>query len=50
MTYANLDQGTVSSKRSSYYALYMPINATELRANSLLVQNPFYKQSTDITN
>ena len=48
--YDNLDQSTVSSKLSSYDALYMPINATEMRANSLLVQNPFYKQSTDITN
>ena len=48
--YDNLDQSTVSSKLSSYDALYMPINATEMRANSLLVQNPFYKQSTNITN
>ena len=48
--YADLDQSTVSSKLSCYEALFMPINATEMRANSLLVQNPFYKQSTDITN
>lgn len=48
--YDNLDQSTVSSKLSAYDALFMPINATEMRANQLLVQNPFYRQSTDITN
>ncbi len=47
--YADLDQSTVSSKLSSYDALFMPINTTELRVNTLLVQNPFYKSSTDIS-
>lgn len=46
--YDNLDQSTVSSKLSSYDALYMPISSTEMRANLLLVQNPFYRQSADI--
>lgn len=48
--YDDLDQSTVSSKLSAYDALFMPINATEMRANMLLVQNPFYRQSSDITN
>lgn len=48
--YADLDQSTVKSKLSAYDALFMPINSTEMRANMLLVQNPFYKTSTDISN
>lgn len=48
--YDNLDQSTVSSKLSSYDALYMPISSTEMRANLLLVQNPFYRQSADISH
>lgn len=48
--YDDLDQSTVSSKLSAFDALYMPINASEMRANGLLVQNPFYKTSTDITS
>lgn len=48
--YDNLDQSTVSSKLSSYDALFLPINSTEMRANLLLEQNPFYRTSTDITH
>lgn len=48
--YADLDQTTVSTKLSSYDGLFMPINSSELRANLLLVQNPFYKLSTDINH
>lgn len=44
------DQSTARTKLGSYDALFMPINSTEMRANMLLVQNPFYKQSTDITH
>ena len=46
--YADLDQSTVASKLSAYDALYMPINDTEMRANLLLKQNPFYATSSDI--
>lgn len=46
--YADLDQSTVSSKLSAYDALFMPINSTEMRANLLLRQNPFYETSSDI--
>ena len=46
--YADLDQSTVSSKLSAYDALFMPINDTEMRANLLLKQNPFYATSSDI--
>ncbi|MBD5224431.1 MAG: RagB/SusD family nutrient uptake outer membrane protein [Bacteroidales bacterium] len=48
--YADLDQSTVSSKLSVYDALFVPINDKELRANLLLVQNPFYKTSSDISH
>lgn len=47
--YSDLDQSTVTSKLSSYDALFMPINDKELKANLLLKQNPFYRLSTDIT-
>lgn len=46
--YADLDQSTVASKLSAYDALFMPINSTEIRANLLLKQNPFYATSSDI--
>ena len=46
--YITLDQATVSSKLKDIDALYMPIKDTELKANHQLVQNPFYKVSTDI--
>lgn len=46
--YADLDQATVKSKLSEYDALFMPIKDTELKANLELVQNPFYKTSSDI--
>ncbi|MBD5358925.1 MAG: RagB/SusD family nutrient uptake outer membrane protein [Bacteroides sp.] len=46
--YADLDQSTVASKLSAYDALFMPINSTEMRANLLLKQNPFYETSSDI--
>lgn len=47
--YADLDQSTVASKLSAYDALFMPINSTEMRANLLLKQNPFYETSSDIS-
>lgn len=46
--YVLLDQATVTKKLSELDALYMPIKDTELRANLLLKQNPFYKSTTDI--
>lgn len=46
--YADLDQATVKSKLSEYDALFMPIKDSELKANLQLVQNPFYKTSSDI--
>jgi len=39
---------TIAAKLSVMNALYMPINADELKANSLLVQNPYYITSTNI--
>jgi hypothetical protein len=47
--YIQLDQSTVRGKLSDINALYMPIHPDELKANPLLVQNPFYVISTDIT-
>ena len=38
----------MASKLSAYDALFMPINDTEMRANLLLKQNPFYATSSDI--
>lgn len=46
--YSDLDRTTVTTKLSTYDALFMPINATEMRSNLLLVQNPFYRTSSDI--
>lgn len=46
--YVTLDQATVTRKLSDYDALFMPINETELKTNLELVQNPFYKLSSDI--
>jgi len=39
---------TIAAKLSVMNALYMPINADELKANPLLVQNPYYITSTNI--
>lgn len=46
--YVNLDQTTVKSKLSEYDGLFMPVKDSELKANLKLVQNPFYKTSSDI--
>ena len=47
--YGNLDQSTTKSKLNTMDAIYMPISADELKLNSLLVQNPFYDISSDVT-
>jgi len=39
---------TIVAKLSVMNALYMPINVDELKANPLLVQNPYYVTSTNI--
>ena len=39
---------TIAAKLSVMNALYLPINADELKANQLLVQNPYYITSTNI--
>jgi len=39
---------TIAAKLSVMNGLYMPINADELKANPLLVQNPYYVTSTNI--
>ncbi|HET9571558.1 MAG TPA: RagB/SusD family nutrient uptake outer membrane protein [Bacteroidales bacterium] len=46
--YAFLDQATAESRLSDMNALFMPINANELKLNTLLKQNPFYTISSDI--
>ncbi len=46
--YVALDQSTVTSKLSEYNALFMPIKDTEIESNLELVQNPFYRTSSDI--
>ena len=46
--YADLDRTTVTTKLSTFDALFMPINDTEMRSNLLLKQNPFYRTSSDI--
>ncbi|WP_455587765.1 RagB/SusD family nutrient uptake outer membrane protein [Bacteroides sp.] len=46
--YDKLDNTTVKSKLSEIDALYMPINADELRANGALKQNPFYVTSLNV--
>ena len=46
--YSSLDQSTVTSKLGEFNALYMPIKDSELRANKLLKQNPFYQVSSSI--
>lgn len=46
--YVSLDQSTVKAKLSELDGMYMPIKDTELKANLLLEQNPFYKVSSDI--
>lgn len=43
-----VDNQTISAKLISVDALYMPIHNDELRHNPLLVQNPFYKTSSNI--
>lgn len=44
-----LEAATIRSKINDKDALYMPINETELKTNTLLVQNPFYVLSSDIS-
>jgi len=46
--YVHLDMATVRTKLSDMDALFMPINKTELKLNTKLVQNPFYVESQDI--
>ena len=46
--YVSLDQATALSRLNDIDALYMPINADELKLNTALVQNPFYVISSDI--
>lgn len=48
--YTSLDQATALSRLNDINALYMPVNATELKLNTLLVQNPFYATISDIGN
>ena len=48
--YIHLDQSTIRSKLNDINALYMPIYTDELKANSLLVQNPFYEISNVAKN
>ena len=43
-----VDNQTINAKLIGIDALYMPINHNELRQNPLLVQNPFYKTSSNI--
>lgn len=43
-----VDNQTINAKLISVDALYMPINSSEIRQNTLLVQNPFYKTSSNI--
>ncbi|MCM1109593.1 MAG: RagB/SusD family nutrient uptake outer membrane protein [Clostridium sp.] len=43
-----VDNQTINAKLISVDALYMPINNNELRHNTQLVQNPFYKTSSNI--
>lgn len=45
----NLDRTTVMSKLNDVNAVYLPIHEDELHVNLLLVQNKFYKTSSDIT-
>ena len=45
--YSGLDQATIKSNLSDINALYMPINDQELKVNYLLIQNPFYKISSE---
>ena len=45
----SLNQSTVLSKINDKEAIYMPIHQDELRLNSLLEQNAFYKTSDDIS-
>lgn len=47
--YILIDQATVTRKLSEWDALFMPVKDSELKANLLLKQNPFYKTSTDIS-
>ena len=46
--YSGLDQATVRSNLTDINAMYMPINDEELKANTLLEQNPFYKISSEV--
>ena len=45
----NIDRNTVMSKLNDVDAIYMPIHDDELRVNTLLEQNRFYKISSDIS-
>lgn len=45
----NIDRSTVMGKINDVNAIYMPIHEDELKANLLLVQNKFYKTSSDIS-
>ena len=47
--YGNLNDGTVLGKIGDKDALYMPINEDEMKVNTLLIQNPFYFISSDIS-
>ncbi|MDR2086461.1 MAG: RagB/SusD family nutrient uptake outer membrane protein [Dysgonamonadaceae bacterium] len=44
-----LESPTIRSKINDKDAIYMPINEKELKNNPLLVQNPFYVLSADIS-
>lgn len=46
--YVSQDQTTVLTRLNTLNALYLPINKDELKVNTLLVQNPFYKQTSDV--
>ena len=45
----NIDRNTVMSKLNDVDAIYMPIHDDELRVNTQLEQNRFYKISSDIS-
>lgn len=44
-----MEQSVYSSKLSSIAAFYLPINENELKLNTLLEQNEFYKTSNDFS-
>lgn len=47
--YTGEDATTIMTKLNDVDAIYMPINETELRLNTLLVQNRFYNVSSDMS-